>query len=121
MEAAVSRDVPPTHVQVVGVAIPDKAIADLALLLRQAGNSTLAVYVGQTWDRCRPEMPLNDRDCAEILNALEPAAPAELQPLYEALRDRIGTTRSASAPRPSRADAAPLAGAPIPAAGNAGS
>jgi hypothetical protein len=92
MEAALWRDVPPTHVQVAGIAVRDKAIADLALRLSQAGNSRLATYVGQTWDRCRPDMPLTNRDCADILTALEPIPPAELQPLYEALRDRIDAT-----------------------------
>jgi hypothetical protein len=93
MEAALWRDVPPTHIQVAGIAVRDSAIAELALLLSEDGNSTLAGYVGQTWDRCRPDMPLTERDCAEILNALEPAPPAGFQPLYEALRERIGATR----------------------------
>jgi hypothetical protein len=120
MEAARWRAVPPTHVQVAGVAVRDKAIADLALLLSQARNSALAGYVGQTWDQCRPDMPLRDRDCADILTALEPNPPAELKPLYEALRDRIGATRSATALRSLRDDAS-LAGAPLPAASNSGS
>ena len=113
--AVLWKAVPPTHVQVEGLAIRDSAIAALALLLSEAGNSTLATYVGQTWDHCRPDMPLNDRDCAGIFTVLEPVPPAELQPLYEALCDRIGAIRSATAPPSPRVDAS-LAGAPIHAA-----
>ena len=80
MEAALWRDVPPTHVQVAGIAVRDNAIAALALLLSEAGNSTLATYVGQTWDRCRSEMSLNERDCADILAVLEPIPPDDLEP-----------------------------------------
>ena len=93
MEGTVWRYVPPTHVQVAGITVRDSAIAELALLLSQAGNSTLAGYVGQTWDRCKPDMHLSERDCADILTALEPAPPAEFQRLHEALRDRMGATR----------------------------
>jgi hypothetical protein len=120
MEGTVWRYVPPTHVQVAGITVRDSAIAELALLLSQAGNSTLAGYVGQTWDRCKPDMHLSERDCADILTALEPAPPAEFQPLYEALRERIGATRCATAPRSLRADAS-VAGIPTPAASSSGS
>ena len=89
------REVPPTHVQVAGIAVRDKVIADLALLLHRRGKSRLAAYVGRAWDRCRPELPLNNRDITDIVTALEPVRSADLQPLYEALLDRIGqSTRS---------------------------
>ena len=104
MDAAY-RAVPPTHMQVAGIAVPDNAIAHLALLLSEAGKSVLAAYVGAAWDQCRGELPLTDRDCGEILTVLQPAPRADLQPLYEALRDRIGRTTAISdsaqlAPRP---------------------
>lgn len=88
MDAAY-RTVPPTHTKVAGVAVPDRAIAHLALLLSEAGKSALAAYVGAAWDQCRPELPLTDRDCSEILSVLQPDPRADLQPLHEALRDRI--------------------------------
>jgi hypothetical protein len=93
MDAAY-RAVPPTHMKVAGIAVADKAIAHLALLLSEAGKSVLAAYVGAAWDQCRPELPLTDRDCGEILTVLQPAPRADLQPLYEALRDRIGRTKN---------------------------
>jgi hypothetical protein len=98
MDTGLWREVAPTHTQVAGIAVRDKAIADLALLLHRTGRSRLATYVGQAWDRCRPELPLNDRDCTEIVGALQPAPPAELQPLYEALRDHIRANTPTSAP-----------------------
>lgn len=92
MDAAY-RTVPPTHTQVAGIAVPDSAIAHLALLLSDAGKSALAAYVGAAWDQCRPELPLTDRDCGDIVAVLQPGPRADLQPLYEALRDRITHTQ----------------------------
>jgi hypothetical protein len=123
MDPALWREAPPTHTQVAGIAVRHKVIADLALLLSQAGKSTLAVHVGQAWDRCWPDIPLDDRECADILSALQPVPPAELQPLYEALRDRIvatGKVASSTTHRPSRPDAS-SAVAPSPAASSSGS
>lgn len=90
--SAAYRALPPTHTQVAGVAVPDSAIAHLALLLSEAGKYPLAAYVGAAWDHCRPELPLRHRDCGEIVAVLEPGRRADLQPLYEALRYRITQT-----------------------------
>jgi hypothetical protein len=86
----------PTTIEVAGIDLPDRAIAALALLLMQRGQVALSIYVGQTWDRCRPELPLHDRDCIDVLVALQPARPAELQPLYEALLDGVASASSST-------------------------
>jgi hypothetical protein len=80
MEAALWRDVPPTHVQVAGIAVRDSTITDLALLLSEAGNSTLANTSG------KPGTGV-DRRCLSIPRVrrrsavLEPIRSADVQPL----------------------------------------
>jgi hypothetical protein len=72
MEAALWRDVPPTHVQVAGIAVRDSTITDLALLLSEAGNSTLANTSGNLGPVSTGDASPS-RECVDILPYSSPS------------------------------------------------
>ena len=66
---------------IAGTQLGDDAVAELALVLHQAGEVDLAHYVGHAIDNGRDVLDLNRRDCDDILRVLDnpPASLVELR------------------------------------------
>jgi hypothetical protein len=56
---------------IAGTQLGDAAVAELALVLRRAGEVDLAQYIGHAIDNGRDVLDLNRRDCDDILRVLD--------------------------------------------------
>jgi hypothetical protein len=77
--------------RVAGVEVPDVAVAELALLLYEAGKNDIAWRIGNAVETKQPELSLNRADVLLALSVLDDCA-EELAPLRGALLAHLAPT-----------------------------
>lgn len=80
--------------RVAGVDLPAGAVARLALCLRDVGETDLSHRVGVAVDANRPELPLDARDRAAALRALETCPPALVELRIGLVRAEVARRRA---------------------------
>ena len=83
--------------KVAGIEMPASAVAELALLLHRAGESSLAQHVGRAVDNNRAEIGLHAGERETILRILDDP-PVALKELHASLLQEHATWRRRSTP-----------------------